>query len=100
MAEEYVLESVIAQDSRVGCLDEVVEVGHGLLVAQHISQVVGSNRPSVGMRVDGIDIGGSEEESLGILPIGACCFPVCTGLVECGLVACDGCGVGVVIIRA
>ena len=64
LPEEHILETVIAENTRVGSLDEVVEVGHGIGIAQHVGQVVGGHWPCVGVRVDGIDIGGAEEECL------------------------------------
>ena len=82
LPEEHVLQSVIAQDACVGGLDEVVEVRHGLLVAQHVGKVVGGHGPGVCVGVDRIDVGRPEEERLRILPVGAGGLPVVACLVE------------------
>ena len=73
---------MIAQNTSVGSLDEVVEIRHRLGIAQHVGQVVGGYRPCVGVGIDGVDIGSTKEEGLCVLPVGTSHLPVFTSLVE------------------
>ena len=82
LTEEHILQTVIAQNARVGGFDEVVEVRHRFLITQHIGQVVGGYRPCVGVGIDRVDIGSTEEEGLGVLPIGTGGLPISTSLIE------------------
>ena len=69
LTEEHIFQTMITQNAGVGGLDEVVEIRHRLLVAQHVSKVVGGYWPCVCVGVDGVDISGSEKESLTVLPV-------------------------------
>ena len=97
LTEEHVLQTVIAEDASIGGLDEVVEVRHRLFITQNVGQVISGHGPCVGVGVDGIDIGGAEKESLGVLPVGAGGLPVGTGLVERSLRAIHYGVVGIVV---
>ena len=98
MAEEHVLNAVVAQHARVEEFHLVVNVGHNFGVAQDIGQRSLVHGPSVGVGVNGILVGSAEEEGFGLFPVCASRAPLVAGGVEGGLATGNDVGIHRVVV--